>query len=175
MKILALVGSPRKGGNTDLLVDEMLKGCKKKGHTTEKICLYDYNILPCTDCRACNSGSYKCILKDDMQRLYPQLESADVIVFGTPMYWYGPTGKMKLAMDRLLPFITSGGLKGKRGVVVIPSEEGPDACGPMLEMFKMSFSYLGMEYAGEVLAEAYEKGKVKEDKRKEANDLGASL
>jgi multimeric flavodoxin WrbA len=51
MKILALIGSPRKGGNIDTLVGQILKGCKLKGHKSEKLYLYDYEISPCIDCR----------------------------------------------------------------------------------------------------------------------------
>ncbi len=53
MKILALIGSPRKHGNTEILVDEILRGAETKGHTTELLRLYDYEILPCLDCRRC--------------------------------------------------------------------------------------------------------------------------
>lgn len=56
MKILALIGSPRKGGNTDILVEQILKGLKRGGHSGEKLYLYDYEILPCLDCRGCKGG-----------------------------------------------------------------------------------------------------------------------
>jgi multimeric flavodoxin WrbA len=105
MKILALVGSPRKGGNTDTLIGEILKGCRTTGHTSEKLYLYDYEISACTDCRSCKSGDYVCVLCDGMQQIYPKMEEADVIIFGTPIYWYGPTAKMKLLVDRMRPFI----------------------------------------------------------------------
>jgi multimeric flavodoxin WrbA len=101
----------------------------------------------------------------------------DLIIFGTPIYWYGPTGKMKLLIDRMRPFIADGKLKGEKGGVVTPSEEDPKACGPLLEMFRMSFDYLGMEFVGEVLATAYEKGEIKEKKEelKKAYEFGVSL
>lgn len=177
MKTLALIGSPRRGGNTDLLVDEVLRGCSSRGDDTEKIGLYDVEIEACLDCRRCKRGDYTCALKDGMKAIYPKLEEADVIVFGTPIYWYGPTGKMKLFIDRLRPYIASGKLKGKVGVVVAPSEEGPGCCGPLMEMFRMSFDYLGMDFAGKILATAYEKGEVREDadNMKRAHELGRSL
>jgi multimeric flavodoxin WrbA len=163
MRILAIVASPRKGGNTDILVQEMLKGAGSKDHSTEKIHLYDFNILPCIDCRGCkkSESGFNCLLSDDMQHLYEKLTEADVIVFGTPIYWYGPTAKMKLLIDRLRPFIASRKLSGKMGVLVVPSEEGPDCCGPLMQMFMMSFDYLGMQMAGSILASAYERGEVK--------------
>jgi multimeric flavodoxin WrbA len=179
MKILALTGSPRKGSNTDILVDKILEGAKTKGHATEKLHLYDYEILPCLDCRRCKDieTAYKCTLKDGMQELYPRLEEADTIVFGTPIYWYGPTAKMKLFIDMLRPFITSRRLEGKKGIIAVPSEEGPKCCGPIQEMFRMSFDYLGMENKGSILAQAYERKEI--EKRpaelKRAYELGRSL
>jgi len=82
MKILGLVGSPRRKSNTDLLVSAILDGASKNKHTTEKVYLYNFKIEPCIDCKACKKGTYQCILKDSMAKLYPKLEKADVIVFG---------------------------------------------------------------------------------------------
>ena len=162
MRILAVIGSPRKGGNTDILVDEILKGAESKGHVAEKLRLYDYDILPGLDCRGCKrpDSGYTCVLSDGMREIYARLESADLIIFGTPIYWYGPTAKMKLFIDRLRPYIASRKLEGKKGMVVTPSEEGPVCCGPLLQMFAMSFEYLGMENAGSLLAQAYERGEI---------------
>jgi multimeric flavodoxin WrbA len=177
MKVLALIGSPRIGSNTDILADRVLQGAQSRGHSTEKIYLYDYRISPCLDCRRCKRDDFTCHLVDGMSEIYPRLEKADLIVFGTPIYWYAPTAKMKLLIDRMRPFIASGKLKGKRGVVVTPSEEGESCCGPLMEMFRMSFEYLGMVFAGSILARAYERGEVRDnvDDLNRAYELGASL
>jgi multimeric flavodoxin WrbA len=177
MKILALIGSPRIGSNTDILVDRVLQGAQSCGHKGEKIYLYDYQISPCIDCRRCKKDDFTCHLLDGMSEIYPRLEEADLIVFGTPVYWYGPTAKMKLLIDRMRPFIASGKLKGKRGVVVTPSEEGESCCDPLMEMFQMTFEYLGMFFAGSILAKAYELGEVRDnvDDLKRAYEQGASL
>jgi multimeric flavodoxin WrbA len=177
VQITALVGSPRRNGNTDLLVDQVLKGAESRGYGGEKIYLYDYQISPCLDCRGCKKGSFDCHLKDGMQEIRPSLEKADVIVFGTPVYLYGPTAKMKLLLDRLRPFIASKKLQGKRGILVSPSEEGPGCCGPLVEMFRMSFLYLEMELAGILLARAYERGEIRgqPEELRRAWELGAGL
>ncbi len=177
MRILALIGSPRRGGNTDILVDEILRGCKTKRHTSEKVYLYDYDIAPCVDCRNCKKGDYSCSLRDGMEEIYPKIERADWIIFGTPLYWYGPTGVMKLLIDRLRPFIASRKLEGKKGVLISPSEEGAAACGCLVEMFRKSFAYLGMEFRGSLLAKAYEKGEIAEnpEELKRAFEFGTSL
>jgi len=177
MKILALIGSPRREGNTDLLVEQILEGSRTMGHTTEKLFLYDYTISLCVDCRNCKKGDYVCCVNDEMQKIYPKMETADLIIFGTPLYWYGPTAKMKLLFDRMRPFVANGRLRGKRAVVVIPSAEGAKACDPLVEMFRLSFGYLGMELVGEVLVKAYEKGEILKNKgeRERAYEFGASL
>jgi len=179
MRILAVLGSPRKGGNTEILVDEILKGAELKGHDTERLRLYDYEILPCLDCRGCKKAKsgYTCALSDGMGEIYAKLERSDLIIFGTPIYWYGPTAKMKLLIDRLRPYIASRKLTGKKGMIVVPSEEGPGCCGPLLQMFAMSFDYLGMEDAGSLLAQAYERGEIRKrpGKLEMARERGLSL
>jgi multimeric flavodoxin WrbA len=177
MKILALVGSPRKGSNTDTLVDQILKGSEVKGHVSEKFYLYDYKISPCIHCDNCQKGDFTCTTDDEMQEFYPRIKEADLLIFGTPLYWYGPSGKMKLFFDRLYPFSASGKLRGKKGVVVTPSEEGPQVCGPLIEMFRMSFNYPGMEFAGKILVKAYREGEIRgnQEELKKAYEFGASL
>jgi multimeric flavodoxin WrbA len=112
-----------------------------------------------------------------MQRLYPKIEGADVIVFGTPLYWYGPTGKMKLMMDRLRPYITSKKMKNKKALVVVPSEEGESACGYLVGMFELSFEYLGVTLIAKLLIKAYEKAEVMKQSEtlNRAFELGKTL
>jgi multimeric flavodoxin WrbA len=177
MKVLGLVGSPRRGGNTDLLVDTVLEGAAENKCSTEKVYLYGVDIAPCVDCRACKKGNLQCALKDGMQTLYPKLEEADVIVFGTPLYWYGPSAKMKLLLDRLRPYIASKKLKGKRAVLIVPSEEGAEACSHIVGMFNLSFGYLEMQLTGVLLPKASEKGEVKDQPHvlEEARLLGKRI
>ena len=177
MRVLGLVGSPRKGGNTDLLVSRILDGATASNHLTERVYLYALDISPCVDCRSCQKGKFQCAIDDGMQRLYPKLESADAIVFGTPLYWYGPTGKVKLMMDRLRPFVASRKLKGKKAIVVVPSEEGADACDHVIGMFELSFEYLGIKLIDKMLVKAYEKAEVKEQPEtlNRAFELGKAL
>jgi multimeric flavodoxin WrbA len=177
MKVLGLVGSPRREGNTDLLVNAILFGAGAAGHLTEKIYLYDIKIEPCLDCAGCKTNGGKCVVSDRMKGVYPKLSEADVIVFGTPLYWYGPSAKMKLLIDRLRPFISSGKLKGKRAVLVIPSEEGAEACRSLVDMFERSFEYLQVPIVGKILAQASEKGEIRKQPKllDEAFALGKSL
>ncbi len=177
MKVLGLVGSPRKGSNTDLLVSAVLYGAGANNHKIEKLFLYDFDISPCIDCRGCKKRDFQCVLRDGMKQLYPKLEEADVIVFGTPLYWYGPTAKMKLMLDRLRPYIASKKLKGKKAILVVPSEEGTEACSHLFGMFELSFKYLEMNLLGKVAAQASEKADVKGQPKilDEAFGLGKKL
>ncbi len=84
---------------------------------------------------------------------------------------------MKLLIDRLRPYAANKKLKGKIALIIIPAAEGPSACMPIVEMFRMSFKFLGMKFVGKVLATANERGEIKNDKKKkkEAFKLGVSL
>jgi multimeric flavodoxin WrbA len=112
-----------------------------------------------------------------MQTLYPKLEEADVIVFGTPLYWYGPSAKMKLLIDRLRPFTASKGLKGKKAILAIPSEEGAEACNLIIGMFTLSFAYLGIEMAGKLTPKASERAEIEGQPQtlRAAFELGKAL
>jgi multimeric flavodoxin WrbA len=160
MKVLALNGSPRKGGNTEILVDAALAEAERHGHSGMKLRLYDYRIEPCVDCRACKKGDLKCVLKDDMPKIYSEIDTADALILATPIYWYGPTAKMKLLIDRLRPYVANKKLEGKKAYLIAPSEEGPSACAPLIDSLKLSYKYLGLVYGGEVLATANERGEV---------------
>ncbi len=176
MNVLGFVASPRRGANTDLLVSAVLYGAGAANHVVDKVYLYDVDIGPCVDCRACKSSAHKCVLGDGMQLLYPKLEKADLIVFGTPLYWYGPSAKMKLLVDRLRPFIGSDILKGKKAILAIPSEEGSEACGNCVRMFEKSFDYIGMKIVGKLLPKTEKRTSVKQQKvLDEAFELGRAL
>ena len=177
MKILGLIGSPRKNSNTDLLVSAILEGARKNKYSTEKVYLYQFEIKPCVDCKTCKIGNFKCVLKDSMRELYNKLEKADVIVFGTPLYWYGPSAKMKLLIDRLRPYISSKHLKGKKAILVIPSEEGADACNSTVGMFNSSCKYLEMNLIGVLLPKAYDRAEVEKQPQtiKEAITIGKHI
>jgi multimeric flavodoxin WrbA len=68
--VLGLIGSPRKGGNTDILVDTILDEAARSGHDTIKYYLHDYNVGPCIDCRMCKQGDLRCALDDGMREFY---------------------------------------------------------------------------------------------------------
>ena len=112
MKILGIVGSPRKGGNTEILVEEALAATREAGAQTEVIHLADKNIAGCDGCGSCFK-THVCKIQDDMQSIYQQLEEADAIIFGSPVYFGGVTAQAKALIDRTYLFLRDKRLKGK--------------------------------------------------------------
>ena len=103
MKVLALLGSPRKNGNTGLLLDEYIKGIKETGKSAEitKIYLNDKSIHGCNACDACRNITIgQCVIKDDMQQVYAAFNNADIIIASSPVYFYTVTSDMKKLIDR---------------------------------------------------------------------------
>jgi multimeric flavodoxin WrbA len=101
MKILALSFSPRKGGNTETLLNEALKGARQEGAGIELYSTIDKDIKACDSCGTCQKAG-KCHIQDDMQDLYDKLLEADGIIFGTPIYFYNMTAQAKTVIDRTL-------------------------------------------------------------------------
>lgn len=101
MRILAISSSPRKGGNSDVLCDEFLKGAAENGHITEKISLAEKNIAPCLACYGCME-THKCVLKDDMAETISAMKAADIIVLASPVYFYSISAQMKAMIDRCM-------------------------------------------------------------------------
>lgn len=101
-KVLILSASPRKGGNSDTLCDQFLRGAKESGHQVEKIFLRDKKIGYCTGCGVCNK-THRCAQDDDMAEVLEKMVRADVIVMATPVYFYTMNAQMKTVIDRVAP------------------------------------------------------------------------
>lgn len=128
--ILILTGSPRVGGNSDLMADAFQKGAEAAGH---RVVRYDTGrnaILPCRACDACFSGGKACVWDDRFSNdLAPLIESADVIVLATPLYWYTFPAQLKAAIDKLYSFIVGEhSIAGKEAYMLICAEETTGAC-----------------------------------------------
>lgn len=179
MNVLAISGSPRPNGNTDLLLAEALQAAKTAGAQTQLLRLSDYHLEPCQGCMTCASTG-KCIQKDDGEALYKLLTEADGIILGSPSYFQSVTGPMKNFIDRM-GFL---GLQRKKvdfigkvgGVVAVARRSGVSStCNQMLTFF----TALGVVIpsGGRVYAIARDKGDVLNDKEgmDSARSLGKSL
>ncbi len=122
-RVLGIVGSPRRGGNTEILVDEVLAGAAEAGASVEKVLLDRLDITPCSACDACQETG-ECVFADDMPALLEKMAHSQVWVLGTPVYWWGPTAQFKAFLDRWYAKIFRPAdralFKGRRVVVVVP-------------------------------------------------------
>ena len=154
-RILGVLGSPRKNGNTHGMLETILSSAEHAGAATELVMLGDLAIGDCIGCHACWRGR-GCSLDDDMIGLYDRIAESDAIVFGTPVYWYGPTAPMKAFLDRFVYFNcpeNRASIRGKQAALAAPWEEsGQEAAMPLVRMFELSIAYLEMTLAGTVLA-----------------------
>ena len=98
--ILILSASPRKGGNSDLLCDEFMRGALDAGNQVEKLCLCDYKINYCTGCGLCSEFGKPCPQADDMAMILKKMIAADGLVMATPVYFYTMNAQMKTLIDR---------------------------------------------------------------------------
>ncbi len=180
-RILGIMGSPRRGGNTDILLARVLDGARTAGASTDTVFLGSLTVRECDGCHACWAGC-ECPKRDDMNDIYRAINAADALVLGTPVYWYGPTALMKGFVDRLVYYNCDGnraGVRGKRVGMVIPYEEDdPATASPVVAFFARSLKYLAMEMAGAVVVGGLAaKGQVleKEDALQAATELGREL
>ncbi len=105
-KVLVLSASPRKGGNSELLCDQFIKGALETGNHVEKIFLREKKINYCLACDGCQRNGGMCVQKDDMADILQKMVEADVIVMSTPVYFYTMNAQMKTLIDRTYPRYT---------------------------------------------------------------------
>ncbi|MBK5254098.1 MAG: flavodoxin family protein [Peptostreptococcaceae bacterium] len=190
MKILGIVGSARKRGNTDTLIDKVLEGAEKQGAEIKKIYLADYDFKGCISCEGCQK-EYKCIIKDDMQKIYKLLDEADGLVLGSPTYFYNVNGLTKNFLDRLYSYeifddedrsvwLSPNEVNGmKYAVTVAVSEQkSKEDMGFTSEALSKTLVAVGWRSVANIKAlHVFEKGKVTKEKEtiKEAYDAGERL
>jgi multimeric flavodoxin WrbA len=182
MKIIGIATTPRKGGNSQALVEHVLSGAKKAGAKTELVRISDLEIRPCLGCGACKrQGS--CVQKDDFAGLVKKLESADAVVLGSPLYWGRLNAQAYPLIDRFYSLLKSDFStdfpKGKKIVFAMTSGGmGAETIGPVNAYVKHVMSFLGFTDAGLVWQnQCFLPGDIDKhpDKIKEAEKLGAGL
>jgi multimeric flavodoxin WrbA len=99
MKILILKGSPRPNGNSSTLADQVAAGARQAGAEVESFSLHELDLRPCDGCDFCLETGV-CVIKDDMQALYPKILAADALVLASPIYWFTYSAQLKLCIDR---------------------------------------------------------------------------
>ena len=185
MRILGIMGSPRLGGNTDLLLDAALDGARSAGAEVEKIVVDKLNISPCREHYGCLEDG-NCIIRDDMDALYPKLLDADGIVVASPMFFYGITAQLKALIDRcqalwarkhvLKQSWPGAGRKG--AFIAVGATRGETLFDGSKATVKYFFKTIGVEYAEELLIRGVDqKGDIQKHPSalKDAFELGQRL
>ncbi|MFQ5645935.1 MAG: flavodoxin family protein [bacterium] len=158
-KVLGIMGSPRRGGNVDRLLEQALAGARSGGASIKKIYLTDQRITPCNGCMACrNTG--QCVIRDDMDRIYPLLFEYDAFVFASPMYHQNMSCYFKTFIDRIHGVIVEYERgpgrarlpvrrfpRGKRAMLVSSMNASFPKAGKYLRNFSQGFQSF-TEYAG---------------------------
>jgi len=183
MKILGVLGSPRIGGNSDILLDRALGGAKEAGAEVEKIVLCRKKISGCLDCTKCNEAGV-CAIKDDMQDLYPKILEADAIIHSVPVYFWAMTAQMKAYLDRWCAFFDGEWkwhkqyypkVKGKKiGLITVCGDSNVHTADPIVHSFKTTVDFTRLRWIGAVMASAAAKGEVAKDEKakRAAYELG---
>ncbi|MFP4641582.1 MAG: flavodoxin family protein [Dehalococcoidia bacterium] len=170
MKVLGIMGSPRKKGNTDLLLDEALKGASSMGAEVEKIVPDKLNIEPCREYYGCLRDG-NCVIQDDMDEIYPKLLEYNVIIVASPMFFYGVTAQVKALIDRcqalwarkhvLKQDFPDGTRKGV--FIGVGATKGKNLFEGSILTMKYFFNAIGVKYADELLVWSVDKkGEIRE-------------
>ncbi len=191
-KVLGIGGSPRKGGNSDILMKRFLKGARDEGIATEEIQLRDYQFQPCNGCERCRKDKRCTGLQDGMQLIYPKIREASGMVLISPIYSYNVTALMKSFIDRLYSFYDFSDERpgywssqlagqGRKAIIAVVGEQATREEGGMdltLDTMRRSIKALGYEVTDELpVLGIFDKGKIKEypETLKKAEALGRRL
>ncbi|MCK4368703.1 MAG: flavodoxin family protein [Dehalococcoidales bacterium] len=166
MRVLGIAGSPRRDGNTDLLLNEVMRGAASKGAEVKTIILNQLDIAPCQHCDACLETG-RCRVEDDMQMVYDELEWADRIVLASPVHFMGVTAQTKAMIDRcqalwvrkyVLKQPPLGDERERKGLFVsVGGMKLANLFEPALATVKALFKVLDITYAGELLVPGIDK------------------
>jgi multimeric flavodoxin WrbA len=180
VRVLGVMGSPRLGGNTDVLLAEALRGAASTGAATTKVDLVARDVRPCNGCDGC-AKSGTCVIDDDMGGLLDEMLASDVWILGTPVYWWGPTAQMKAFIDRWYAgWQTAEGRArmAKRVALISPfGDADATTARHVVGMLADSLEFLKADFAGQLLVSADKRGEVADNQKAmaEAFALGERL
>lgn len=182
-RILILMGSARKEGNSAALSERLAFGATKAGAHVETLYIHGMDISPCTGCDGCQyKEATGCVIDDDMHGIYGKLKTADAVVFASPVYWFSVSAQLKTVIDRMyaVGLGDKNILKGKKlGILLAYADSDPFTSGAInaLRMFQDASAYIGTTIAGMVYGTATEPGEIKQNDKlmKEAFELGEKL
>ncbi|WFA05008.1 flavodoxin family protein [Bacillus sp. HSf4] len=178
MGIAVICGSSRKGGNTEALVDLLIDGLD-----ADKICLHDYHIESVQDYRHVEARPF--YPDDDYRELINKVLENDIVVFATPIYWFGMSGRMKYFIDRWSQTLIEMGrdqfkqqMSAKTAYVIAVGDDEPHIKGlPLIQQFQYIFDFMGMAFGGYIIGKGNRPGAVLNDSAAlfSANELRQKL
>lgn len=177
MNILVLSGSPRRGGNTDLLVEAFVKGASER-HSVEVVTVSDGKIHPCIGCNACfKREGHTCFQNDDMVEIYAKMSRAEMLVIASPVYFYGLSSQLKAVIDRFHNPIRDTFPLRRTALLLVGAATLPELFDSILAQYRLCLNFFHLEDMGKVLVRGVcEKGDVRATQAlQEAYELGRSL
>lgn len=176
MNILIISGSPRKGGNTELLAEAFAKGASAQHHV-EIVFVRDYKVNPCLGCNACFKTNGICAQKDDMALIYEKMNQADMLVIASPVYFYGISAQLKAVIDRFHNPIRDTFHIKKMALLLVGAATLPELFDAILAEYSLCLKFFDIEDAGKVLVKgAKDKGDINNTNAlNEAYTLGLSI
>ncbi|MBR4919912.1 MAG: flavodoxin family protein [Prevotella sp.] len=175
MNILIISGSPRKGGNTELLAEAFAKGAAE--HHVEIVSVRNYQVNPCLGCNACFKTNGICAQKDDMDIIYEKMNQADMLVIASPVYFYGISAQLKAVIDRFHNPIRDTFHIKKMALLLVGAASLPELFDAILTEYNLCLKFFNIEDAGKVLVRGVkDKGDIKGTRFiEEAYQLGALI
>ena len=151
MEITVLTGSPVKDGSSNLLAAEFIRGAQEAGHTTVRFDAAHADIHPCTGCIACGHEG-PCVQQDSMGAIRKFLLGADMVVFVTPLYYFGMSAQLKTLVDRFCSFNTSLNRRQlQSALIAVAWNSSPETFDALMAHYRTLVSYLNLENRGEIL------------------------
>jgi len=181
LKIVAVHGSARRGGNTDILLERAIAGAKGEGVEVRLVRAAELKIAGCRGCEGCKETG-RCVQRDDMQGIYDDFLAAGGYIFATPIYGWGPSGQIKLFLDRLYAIVGPLQRRDRKdrkcaALITAFGASDPSTADETVGMFRKICRYVRVDFVGELRATAQGKGEVleKPDDLAKAEDLGRQL
>ena len=175
-KITILVGSPRKDGNTERLVDAFIKGTGSN-NTIEVISVTDHKVNSCIGCNSCfMREGHECFQNDDMVKIYSKMKEADVVIIASPVYFYGISAQLKAVIDRLHTPMRNEFHVKKLGLILVGAAQLPELFDAILKQYELILKFFKLADAGKVLIRGVrEKVDLKEEDLELAYLFGKSM
>ncbi len=151
MKILLLTGSPRQDGNSNTLAEHFSRGAREAGHQVFRFDAAKSEVHPCIACNSCGMNG-PCVFKDDFETVRAHIVDADMVVFATPMYYFGISAQLKAVIDRFYAVNGQIHIPKKAALLMAYANNSARNESPIVTYYEVLLEYLGWEDAGRVIA-----------------------